>query len=175
MFAAQRPERNDNQRKLERLLVDAIGRGGTAVRAIADIRDLLRLGIPNIDAIEAEYLPGLVQRILEQLQAPTVIEDVFSGAVKCALEEAQTRADDLAFNDAAHVLAAQVAQIESENCERDAGLTALLAKSGWVASLRLRYREAAAFHARAGLRSGFGLGPCPCGSGSTYRSRHRVR
>ncbi len=147
--AERHAEVTDGQRRLERLVIDAAGSGAVSVQAIADIRDLLRPSIDEIDAYPAERLPGLVQRILEEVRKPTAIDEGFSGAVKRALTEAQARIGELAFADAAHVLDAQLAQIESEDRDRARGRAALLAERGRVASLQLRYRDAASFHARA--------------------------
>ena len=167
------------QRQLARLVIDAAGSGAPAVRAVAEIRDLLRPGYPDIDAIDAERLPSLVRHIVDQLQNPTAIEVGFSGAVKRALEEAQACVLEFAFLDAAHVLDAQLAQIQSEDRERDRGRAALLAERGRVASLQLRYQEAAKFLARAAEAVAFEfsilLETYPCGRTRTLRSGLGVR
>lgn len=99
--------------KLERLLVDAAGSGESAVRAVTDIRGLLRPSIPTIDAIGTQCLLRFAWCILEELQPPPEDAVVSSSAVERTLKEAQVLAEDLAFGDAAHVLAAQLTQIEN--------------------------------------------------------------
>ena len=63
---------------LERSGIDAAGGGAAATRAVADIRDLLRPGNPEIDGIPAEKLPSLVKRILEDLQKPAARAEDYS-------------------------------------------------------------------------------------------------
>jgi tetratricopeptide (TPR) repeat protein len=134
---------------LERLILETAGSGEACLHAIRDLRGLLRRGIPEIVAIEAQYVPRFARCILETLQTPPAREIVTSSAVKRVLKEAHAHAEDLAFGDAARVLAAQVTQMENENRERDSDLAILLARRGWVACLQLRYHEAAAFYTRA--------------------------
>src|ERR1019366_5928624 len=137
------------QKRLERLVMDAAGGGASAVQAVAEIRDLLRPGNPEIDTIRAEKLPSLVKRILEDLQKPAARPEDFSGTVKRVLEEAQAQAAELKFADAAEVLDAALAKTEAEDRGRARGRAALLAERGRIARLLLRYREAADFYARA--------------------------
>ena len=70
------------QDELRQLVKSAVGGGAPAVKAIADIRDLLRPGNPKIDDIPAEKLPKLVQRIVEDLQRSGARPEDFSGAVE---------------------------------------------------------------------------------------------
>jgi len=139
----------EGQRRLERLMIDAAGGGAKAVVAIAGIRDLLRPGNPEIDDIDAEKLPSLLKRIIEDLQKPGAVASDFSGAVKWALTEAQARTAELKFAEAAQVLDVALAQVEAEDQDRARGRAALLAERGHVARLQLRYREAAVFYEKA--------------------------
>jgi tetratricopeptide (TPR) repeat protein len=137
------------QTELKSLVMDAAGGGATAVRAVAEIRDLLRPGNPEIDGIPAEKLPSLVKRIIEDLQKPAAKPEDFSGTVKRVLTEAQARAEELKFVDAAKVLDAALARTEAEDKDRARGHAALLAERGRIARLQLRYPDAAAFYAKA--------------------------
>ncbi len=139
----------ESQRRLERLMMDAAGSGSPAVRAMAEIRDLLRAGNPEIDEVAAENLPDLVKRIIQDLQKPAAKAEDFTGAVKRALTEAQARAADLAFAEAAHILDVALAQAEAEDRDRARSRAALLAERGRIARLQLRYREAAVFYTQA--------------------------
>jgi tetratricopeptide (TPR) repeat protein len=137
------------QKRLERLVIDAAAGGAPAVQAVAAIRDLLRPGNPEIDVFPAEQLPGLVKRILEDLQKPAARAEDFSGAVRRALTEAQAQAAELKFAEAAQTLDAALAKVETEDQGRARGRAALLAERGRVSELQLRYREAAGFYAKA--------------------------
>jgi tetratricopeptide (TPR) repeat protein len=141
--------------KLERLVIDAAGGGAASVKALADIRDLLRPGNPEIDAIAAEQLPKLVQRIIEDLQKPAARPEDFAGAVKRVLQEAQAQAANLHFQDAANTLDTALAQAETDDQNRARGHAALLAERGRVSRLQLRYREAAGFYAKAAAAAAF--------------------
>ena len=143
------------QDELKRLVADAAGGGAQSVKAIADIRDILRPGNPEIDAISAEQLPKLVQRIIADLQKPAARPEDFAGAVKRALEQAQAQAGELKFVDAAKTLDEAIAKAEAEDQNRAKGRAALLAERGRVARLQLRYREAAGFYAKAAEATGF--------------------
>jgi tetratricopeptide (TPR) repeat protein len=149
LAAARHAEAMESQRNLARLVADAAGGGAASVRAIADIRDLLRPGNPAIDAIPAEQLPGLVKRILEDLQKPAARAEDFSGTVRRVLTEAQAQASALQFADAAKTLDAALAQAETDDRDRARGRAALLAERGRVSRLQLRYPEAAGFYAKA--------------------------
>jgi tetratricopeptide (TPR) repeat protein len=141
--------------RLERSGIDAAGGGAPAVRAVAEIRDLLRPGNPEIDGIPAEKLPSLVKRILEDLQKPAARAEDFSGTVKRVLTEAQARADELNFADAAKVLDAALAHTEAEDKDRARGRAALLAERGRIAGLQLHYRDAADYYAKAAEAAAF--------------------
>jgi hypothetical protein len=123
------------QAELKRVLADAAGGGATSVKAVTEIRDLLRPGIPDIDNYSADLLPGLVRRTLDELQKPGANPNDFSGAVKQALAQAQASAADLKFADAAKVLDAALANAQAEDQERGRGRAALLAERGRVAGL----------------------------------------
>jgi tetratricopeptide (TPR) repeat protein len=152
---ARHREALEGQQRLERLVVDAAGGGAAAVRAIAEIRGLLRPGNPEIDSISAELLPALVKRILADLRKPGANPEEFSGFVKQALAEAQAHAAALDFGDAARVLDAALARTEAGDRERARGRAVLLAERGRIASLQLRYRDAAGFYRRAAEALGF--------------------
>lgn len=134
---------------LQRLLADVAGGGGAAARALREIRDLMRPYNPRVDAIPDDHLPGLVKRIIGDLQKPAARPEDFAGAVGRALADAQGKAAELAFADAAQVLDAALAQTGIEDQERARGRAALLAERGRVARLQLRYREAAGFYEHA--------------------------
>ena len=153
--AERHAEAMAEQKRLERLVVDAAAGGAPAVRAVADIRDLLRPGNPEIDGISAEQLPGLVKRILEDLQKPSAKPDDFSGTVKRTLTEAQAQEAELKFADAAQVVEAELARAETEDQDRARGRAALLAERGRIARLQLHYREAAAFYGKAADSTAF--------------------
>ena len=141
LLEAQRQEKaraEQRQTELKSLVMDAAAGGAPAVQAVADIRDLLRPGKPDIDAIAAEKLPSLVKRILEDLQKPAARPGDFSGTVKRVLAEAQAQAADLKFVDAAKVLDAALAQTEAEDKDRARGRAALLAERGRIARLEFR-------------------------------------
>ena len=125
------------------------------MKAISDIRDLLRPGNPEIDAISAEQLPKLVQRIIADLQKPAASPEDFTGAVKRALEQAQAQAGELKFVDAAKTLDEAIANAQAEDQNRAKGRAALLAERGRVSRLQLRYREAAGFYAKAAEATAF--------------------
>jgi tetratricopeptide (TPR) repeat protein len=152
---ARQAEAMAGQKKLERLIVDGAGGGAVSVQAVAEIRDLLRPGNPEIDNISADLLPGLVKRILGDLQKPGANPNDFSGMVKHALTEAQARVGELAFADAARVLDAALAQAEVDDQGRARGRAALLAERGRVAGLQLRYREAASYYGQASAAVAF--------------------
>ena len=145
----------EGQKRLERLVIDAAAGGAPAVQAVADIRDLLRPGNSEIDAIPAEKLPGLVKRMLVELQTPAAKAEDFSGTVKRVLTEAQTHAAELNFADAARVLDAALTQTEADDRDRARGRAALLAERGRMARLQLRYRDAAGFYAKAADAAAF--------------------
>jgi tetratricopeptide (TPR) repeat protein len=138
---AHHHEEMEGRKQLKRAIIDAAAGGAPAVRAVVDIRELLRPGIPEIDTIPAEQLPGLVKRILEDLQKPGARAEDFSGAVKRVLTEAQAQAAELKFADAAKVLDAALARSEAEDRDRASGRAALLAERGRIARLQLRYRD----------------------------------
>ncbi len=118
------------------------------MQALAEIREILRSQVPGIDEIPAEKVPGLVKRILEDLQKPAARPEDFSGTVKRVLTKAQAQAAELKFADAAKVLDAALEKTETEDKDRARGPAALLAERGRVARLQLRYREAAEFMQR---------------------------
>jgi tetratricopeptide (TPR) repeat protein len=120
-----------------------------AARALQEIRDTLRPNVPDIQKITDEHLPGIVRRILEEARKPGADPADFSGAVRRALEQARVHIANLEFAAAAHVLDAQLAQIDAENRDRAREHAALLAERGRVAALQLRYLDAAAFHKQA--------------------------
>jgi hypothetical protein len=130
------------QRRLERLVTDAAGGGAPAVRAIAAIRDLLRSANPDIDAIPAEQIPGLVRRILAELAKPTTPSSVdLPEAIRRAIADSQRLAGELRFADAAAGLDAQIAQRRAARQEDARADAALLAERGRIAGLSLRYRD----------------------------------
>ena len=158
LLKAQRKEKEraeQRQTELKSLVMDAAGGGAPAVRAVAEIRDMLRPGNPEIDGIPAEKLPRLVKRILEDLQKPAVRAEDFSGTVKRVLTEAQARAGELKFADAAQMLDKALAQTEAEDKDRARGHAALLAERDRIASLQLRYRDAADYYAKAAQAAAF--------------------
>jgi tetratricopeptide (TPR) repeat protein len=134
---------------LQRLLADMAGGGGAAAKALREIRYLMRPYNPRVDAIPDGQLPSLVKRIIDDLQKPAARAEDFTGAVGRALAEAQAKAAELAFAEAAQVLDAALAQTGAEDQERARGRAALLAERGWIARLQLRYREAAEFYEQA--------------------------
>ena len=121
-----------DRKRLERLVIDSAGGGAQALKAIADIRDLLRPGNPEIDAISAEQLPKLVQRIIEDLLKPAARPEDFAGTVRRVLQEAQAQTAKLKFADAAKILDAALAQAEAEDQDRARGRAPLLAERGRV-------------------------------------------
>ncbi len=139
----------ESQKKLERLVIDASPGGAASVQAIAGIRDLLRPGNPEIDSISAEQLPALVKRIIEDLKKPAANPEDFSGTVKRVLTEAQSETAQLNFSDAARVLDDALAGAEAADRERANGRAALLAERGRVASLQLKYKDAADYYGKA--------------------------
>ena len=138
-----------NLQKLQRLQVEAAGGGAAAVQAVEAIRDVLRQGNPGIDAISAEQIPGLVQRIIADLRKPAARPEDFTGTVRHALEQAQSQVDRLRFAEAQQGLDAALAQAAADDETRARGKSALLAERARVAALQLRYPEAAGFYARA--------------------------
>ncbi len=150
LSGSRHTEAMEGQTRLERLVIDAAGSGAASVQAMAEIRNLLRPGIPEIDKIPAEQLPHVVNGVIEGLQKPAVKAGDFFGAIRQAITEAQGRANELAFADAAEVLDAALAQSDAEDRDRARGRAALLSERGRIARLQLHYREAAAFHMRAG-------------------------
>jgi tetratricopeptide (TPR) repeat protein len=142
-------EEMEEQKKLERLVLDTSAGGAAAVQAIAGIRDSLRPGNPDIDSIPAEKLPALVKRIIEDLNKPAANPEDFSGTVKRVLTEAQADTAQLKFSDAAKVLDAALAEAEAADKERARGRAGLQAERGRVASLQLRYKDAAGYYSRA--------------------------
>src|SRR5208283_4767923 len=155
LFSKGEQAAQTRQEELKRLVIDAAGGGTQSVKAIADIRDLLRPGNPEIDAISAEQLPKLVQRIIADLQKPAASPEDFTGAVKRALEQAQAEAGELKFVDAAKTLDEAIANAQTEGQNRAKGRAALLAESGRVSRLQLRYPEAAGFYAKAAAATAF--------------------
>ena len=126
-----------------------------AAPALQEIRENLRPGVPDIDRITDEHLPGIVRRILEEARKPGADPADFSGAVRHALEQARAHIANLEFADAARVLDAQLAQTDAENRDRAREHAALLAERGRVAALQLRYLDAAAFHKQAAALMAF--------------------
>jgi hypothetical protein len=61
----------ENQKRLEHLVMDAAGGGFSAIKAVHEIRDLLRSGIPEIDGFGAERLPTLVNYIIRHVRENT--------------------------------------------------------------------------------------------------------
>jgi tetratricopeptide (TPR) repeat protein len=142
----------DSQKKLEEISRTMTGGGGASVQAIADIRNLLRPGVPDIDDVEKfppEKLPGLVKRILDDLQKPGVKAADFTGSVKSVLAQAEADNGSLNFSAAASKLDAALAQAADEEANRARGRAALLAERAHVARLQLRYQEAADFYGKA--------------------------
>lgn len=146
---ARRDDLVHGQLLLQRLLADMAGGGGAAAKALREIRDLMRPYNPRIDAIPDDHLPGLVKRIIEDLKQPAARAEDFPGAVGRALAEAQDRAAELDFAEAAQVLDAALAKTEAKDQERGRGRAALLAERGRIARLQLRYHEAAGFYQQA--------------------------
>jgi hypothetical protein len=113
-----------------------------AAFALQEIRDTLRPNVPDIQGITDQHLPGIVRRILEEARKAGADPADFSGAVRRALEQARVHIANLEFATAAHVLDAQLAQIDAENRDRAREHAALLAERGRVAALQLRYLDA---------------------------------
>lgn len=145
---------------LQRLLADMAGGGGAAVRALGEIRKLLRPFNPQIDAIPDDHIPGIVKRLIEDLRKPAARPEDFSGAVARALTEAQARAAELEFAAAAQVLDNALRLTTAEDQGRAKGRAALLAERGRIALLQLRYRDAAAFYHQAANIVGFDPQEC---------------
>jgi len=146
----------DAQLRLERLVMDAAGGGAPAVRAIADIRELLRPANADIDAIPAEQLPGLMRRILDELVRPAApLSPDLPGAVRHAIAESERLARDLRLAEATAGLDAAIAQRRAARQDEAFADAALLAERGRLARLALRYREAAGFHGEAADLVGF--------------------
>jgi tetratricopeptide (TPR) repeat protein len=141
--------RSDEQKKLETLVMDSAGSGAASVQALAELRKLLRADNPDIDTIPAEKLPGLVKKILDDLQKPSARPADFSGTVKQVLTEAQADADHLRFSDGAEKLDKELARFDAEDAERTRGHAALLAERGRFFRLQLQYREAAKYYQQA--------------------------
>jgi tetratricopeptide (TPR) repeat protein len=142
----------DSQKQLKELSQTMAGGGGASTQAIADIRNLLRPGVPDIDNVEKfppEKLPGLVKRILDDLQKPAAKAADFTGSVKQVLAQAEEDNGTLNFSAAASKLDAALAQAADEETDRARGRAALLAERAHVARLQLRYREAAEFYGKA--------------------------
>jgi len=144
--------RTPAQRRLERLVIDAAGGGKPVVAAIADIRDLFRPSNPDIDTIDAERIPGLVRRVLDELAkpapAPSGAIDL-PGIVRATIAESERLARDLRFADAAAGLDTLIRQRRAARHDEARADAALLAERARIARLSLRYREAAALHAEA--------------------------
>jgi hypothetical protein len=94
-------------------------------------------------------LPGLVKKILEDLQKPAARAEDFLGTVKRVLTEAQAQAAELKFGDAARTLDEALAKTEVKDRDRARGRAALLAERGRIAGSQLHYRDAAGFYAKA--------------------------
>jgi tetratricopeptide (TPR) repeat protein len=139
----------EGQKRLEAMYKDAAGGGVASVQAIAQIRDILRPGRPDIDNVPPDKLPGLVNQILADLKIPAAKPGDFSGAVKQVLTEAQADANNLKFSEAADRLDKELAQADAEETDRTRGRAALLAERGRFARLQLRYPEAAGFYRKA--------------------------
>jgi tetratricopeptide (TPR) repeat protein len=137
------------QKRLETLFNDTAGSGAASVHALTEIRDLLRPGNPDIDNIPAEQLPGLVKRILADLQRPAARAADFSGTVKQVLTDVQASTADLKFGDAAKLLDDALKNADTEDADRARGHAALLAERGRVSRLQLRYREAEGYYRQA--------------------------
>jgi len=137
------------QKRLEAMYKDAAGGGVASVQAIAQIREVLRPGRPDIDSVPPEKLPGLVTQILADLKSPAAKPADFSGTVKTVLTEAQADANNLKFADAADRLDKELAQADADEADRTRGRAALLAERARFARLQLRYPEAAAFYKKA--------------------------
>lgn len=101
-----------------------------APRALQEICDTLRPDVPDIQGITDHHLPGIVRCILEEARKPGADPADFSGAVRRALEQARAHIANLEFATAAHVLDAQLAQIDAENRDRARAHAALLAERG---------------------------------------------
>lgn len=140
---------------LQRLAADVAGGGGAAVRALGEIRGLLRPFNPEIDRLPDDHIPSIVRRLIEDLQTPAARPEDFSGAVSRALAVAQAKAASLDFADAAQVLDDALTRTQAEDQERARGRAALLAERGRIARLQLRYREAATFYRRAADAASF--------------------
>ena len=139
----------EGQKRLEAMYKDAAGGGVASVQAIAQIRDVLRPGRPDIDSVPPEKLPGLVNQILADYKIPAAKPADFSGSVKQVLTEAQADANNLKFSDAAGKLDKELAQADAEEADRTRGRAALLAERARFARLQLRYPEAAEFYKKA--------------------------
>ena len=133
------------QQRIEQLVIRMAGDGPAAMQAIKEFRDLLRPDKPDIDDDPIEKLPGFAKNILETLREPATNPADFQGAIRQALEGAQSRINKLQFGDAAKVLDDALAR--SNDMVR--GYAALLAERGKVARLQLDYRGAAGFYAQA--------------------------
>ena len=148
--------------KLERLGLDAAGFGAPAAKAVADIREILRPGTPEIDTLPAEQLLKVMPRIIADLQKPAATPEAFAGPIKRALEQAQAQAGAFKFVDAAKTLDEAIAAAETERAKAATGsqtkardVAALLAERGRVAGLQLRYRKSAEFYAKAAETTAF--------------------
>ena len=145
---SQAPAQQESIKKLNILVLDAAGTGAPSVKAIAEIRDILRPGNPEIDAIDAEKLPKLVQRIVEDLQKPGARLEDFIGAVipfrTGAGADCRTQIGRCGEN-----TRYGIAKAEAEDQSRAKERAALLGERGRAANLQLRYREAAGFYDKA--------------------------
>jgi tetratricopeptide (TPR) repeat protein len=134
---------DETRQRVDLLLARVDTGGATAAQALKDIRELLRPGVPEIDNLPDEKLPGVLKQTLEKLSAPAARPEDFAGAVRQALAEAQASAAKLAFPDAKRILTEALARADAEDKERARGRAALLAERGRVSGLQLQYREAA--------------------------------
>ncbi len=146
------------QEQLRLLASQAAGGGAPAVKANADLRDMLRSNVSKINDVSAEQLPKVVQRIVADLQKPAARPADFAGPVQRALERAQNQVGELKFVEAATTLDEAISATETERAnseDKARHAAALSAERGRVAGLQLRYREAAKFYAKAAEATGF--------------------
>ena len=141
----------EGQKRLEAMYKDAAGGGAASAQAVAQIRDVLRPGRPDIDSVPADKLPALVGQILVDFKSPAAKPSDFSGAVKAVLTESQADANNLKFAQAADRLDKELAQADAEEQDRTRGRATLLAERARYSRLQLRYGEAAEFYRKAAV------------------------
>jgi tetratricopeptide (TPR) repeat protein len=146
---AQMSQMMEGQKRLEAMYKDAAGGGVGSVQAIAQIRDILRPGRPDIDNVPPDKLPALVSQILADFKSPAAKPGDFGGKVKTVLIEAQADANDLKFSEAASRLDKELAQADADEQDRTRGRAVLLAERARFSRLQLRYGEAAEFYRNA--------------------------